>query len=81
MTTEKKAAEGMGTEEYKEIPADVLLEELTALVEDLEQQEHPLEETFRRYQRGLTMVQALNEKVDRIEKQMQILEAGSGGEE
>lgn len=75
-----KNPEQSGADEaFASLSAEELLGLLTELVEDLEHGEHPLEETFSMYRQGLKMVQAVNGKIDRIEKQLQILE--NNGEE
>ena len=47
---------------------------LDELLSDLEMNEHSLEETFGMYTQGLQLVQCCHEKIDRIEKKLQILE-------
>lgn len=73
MNTEKKLPE-QGTEDFENQKTEELIEQLEKLTDDLEQGTHSLEETFAIYRRGLRIAEALNQKIDRIEKQMEILE-------
>ena len=63
-----------------EIKNDTTMEEafdqLNALLDDMEQSEHSLEETFHLYEDGLKLIQYCSEKVDTIEKKLVILEEG-----
>lgn len=62
---------------------DLTLQELFAQLEqvihDMEEKEISLEESFRLYHRGMDMLKTCNEKIDRVEKKMMVLD--SEGEE
>ncbi len=49
------------------------LAELEALIEKMEDRSSTLEETFACYERGMKLVKACSEKIDRVEKRLMIL--------
>ncbi|MCD8077886.1 MAG: exodeoxyribonuclease VII small subunit [Lachnospiraceae bacterium] len=55
-------------------------QQLDELLTEMEEGEHSLEETFSLYRKGVALVQCCNEKIDRIEKQLIVLEEGGGAE-
>lgn len=61
---------------------DLSLEEafdkLDGLLEKLEDRELPLEESFRLYKEGMDLLAKCNEKIDTVEKKIQIMN-GDGG--
>ena len=60
--------------ELEQLSMEQASEALDRLLSDMENGEHSLEETFSLYRRGIDLVQCCNEKIDRIEKQLIILE-------
>ncbi len=60
--------------ELEQLSMEQAYEALDRLLSDMENGEHSLEETFSLYRRGIDLVQCCNEKIDRIEKQLIILE-------
>ncbi|MCD8053239.1 MAG: exodeoxyribonuclease VII small subunit [Lachnospiraceae bacterium] len=54
--------------------------QLDELLSEMEDGEHSLEETFTLYRKGVALVQCCNEKIDRIEKQLIVLEERGGAE-
>lgn len=60
-------------------PQEKTLEEsfsqLNAVVEQLENDDLPLEESFKRYQRGMELLKECNGKIDTVEKKMMQLNA------
>ena len=58
----------------EEMTMEQAFDQLTALLSDMEQCDHSLEETFGLYTEGLKLVQYCNEKIDRIEKKLVVLE-------
>ncbi|MCD8010464.1 MAG: exodeoxyribonuclease VII small subunit [Lachnospiraceae bacterium] len=54
--------------------------QLDELLTEMEDGEHSLEETFALYQKGVALAQCCNEKIDRIEKQLIVLEERGGAE-
>ena len=54
------------------------LEKLEQILKDLESGEKTLEESFALYKQGMELVKFCNEKIDRVEKQLILL---NGGEE
>ncbi len=50
--------------------------ELDAIMEKLESAETSLEESFALYEQGMKLVKACGEKIDKVEKQMIILQGG-----
>lgn len=51
-------------------------EELDQIMEKLESPETSLEESFVCYEAGMKLVRACGEKIDKVEKQMMILQGG-----
>lgn len=52
-------------------------EELDQLMEKLESSETSLEEAFACYERGMKLVKACGEKIDKVEKQIIVLQGGT----
>lgn len=51
-------------------------EELEQMIKKLESSETSLEESFACYEAGMKLVKACGEKIDRVEKQMIVLQGG-----
>jgi exodeoxyribonuclease VII small subunit len=57
-------------------------DELNEIIGKLEQEEIPLEESFRLYQEGIELLKYCNSSIDKVEKQLIILgEKNDSGEE
>ncbi len=54
----------------KELTVEEAFELLDGVVEKLEDQETPLEESFALYQKGLELLKLCNDKIDTVEKKM-----------
>ena len=54
----------------KELTVEEAFELLDGIVEKLEDQETPLEESFALYQKGLELLKLCNDKIDTVEKKM-----------
>ena len=54
--------------------------ELDELLEKLESPDTTLEESFACYETGIKLVKACNDKIDKVEKQIQILSEGEDNE-
>ena len=52
-------------------------EELDRIMEKLESNDTTLEESFACYEAGMKLVKACGEKIDRVEKQMIVLQGGA----
>ncbi len=62
-------------EEKKEIQTlEELFDGLEEVVGAMEQPEVPLEESFRLYHRGMDLLKSCNDRLDRIEKEMLVLD-------
>lgn len=57
----------------QESTLDAVLMELDQILNDMEQ-ENSLEETFRMYHKGIDLLKICNDKIDKIDKQIQILD-------
>lgn len=73
----------MQEQEKKESTAkDMTLEEafgrLDGVVKRLESQEITLEESFKVYQAGMNLLKTCNEKIDRVEKKMLMMDEDGG---
>ena len=70
--------------ELKEKENNVSLEELFSQIEGvisgMEEEEVSLEDAFSLYQKGISLVKQCNEKIDRVEKEIQILNESAGEE-
>lgn len=49
-------------------------DELEGVIEAMEQPEVPLEEAFQLYHKGMDMLKSCNDKIDKIEKKMLVLD-------
>ena len=56
------------------LTVEMQLEELEKVLEQLEDEATPLETSFYLYERGMALVKEINSRIDRVEKQMIILE-------
>ncbi len=56
-------------------------EELDQILERLESSETTLEESFACYEAGMKLVKACGDKIDRVEKQIIVLQEGDTGDE
>ena len=56
------------------LTVEMQLEELEKVLEQLEDETTPLETSFSLYERGMALVKEINSRIDRVEKQMIILE-------
>jgi exodeoxyribonuclease VII small subunit len=78
-----KALPGTGTSEASdaqmadERPVEELLRELDGIIQKMENDESTLEESFACYEAGMKLIKACTDKIDRVEKQIQVLEAES----
>lgn len=72
-------------EEVKESENNISLEklfsQLEGVISGMEQDEVSLEDAFLLYQKGISLVKQCNEKIDRVEKEIQILNKAVGDEE
>lgn len=50
-------------------------EKMDELLQQLQQKDLPLEESFKKYQEGLQLVQNCNSMIDKIEKELEVLNA------
>lgn len=60
--------------EDKEMTLEEMFEKLDCVVKTMEQGEASLEESFRLYHEGMDMLKSCNEKIDKVEKKMLILD-------
>lgn len=49
-------------------------QQLDYIIEQLEQEEVSLEESFRLYQKGMNLIKTCNASIDKVEKKIMILE-------
>ena len=66
-------AEQTAAELPEEMTIEETFDELDELIDLLESGRGSLEDAFRRYERGMKLVKSCNEKIEKIEKQIQIL--------
>ncbi|OUQ15234.1 exodeoxyribonuclease VII small subunit [Lachnoclostridium sp. An14] len=77
MSPRKKAGEEAAPEE--ELSIEETFARLEEVLAHIEEGECSLEETFQYYEKGMKLVKACHDKIDRVEKQIQVL--GGEGEE
>lgn len=66
----------MNANEKPKEKLEELFTELEAVILNLENREISLEDAFACYQKGMGLLKQCNDKIDRIEKQVLILEEG-----
>ena len=67
-------------EQEKELSIEETLVRLEEVLKKLEEGECSLEDSFRYYEEGMKLVKSCHDKIDRVEKQIQVL-GGEGEEE
>ena len=65
-------------DQSKEKSIDDLFQEIEQIASALEKDEIGLEESFPLYQKGMTLLKTCGEKIDRVEKQLIILDENGG---
>lgn len=66
----------MGAEKPSEKSIEETFAKLDSVLEKLEASDTSLEESFACYEEGMRLVKACGEKIDKVEKQMIILQGG-----
>ncbi len=61
-------------EEVKEDGIDNLFSKLNDVIQNLEKEDVSLEDSFAYYHKGMELLKICNEKIDRVEKQIQVLD-------
>ena len=79
-TTKKKTSETQSGDIKPELTIEESLEQLEEILSKLENQDSPLEESFGFYEEGMKLVKHCQAQIDRVEKQIQILEEDEHGE-
>ena len=59
-----------------ELPFEDAIRELESIVDAMESGDLPLEESLKRYQRGVELVKAAHERLKAAEQQVRVLEEG-----
>lgn len=49
------------------------LEELDRIIEQMSREELPLEEAFKLYHQGMKLCKSCNDKLDKVEKQLEVI--------
>lgn len=63
----------MSKKEIEEKTLEEAFEELDSMIEELEASDVSLEDSFKIYQKGMKLLKDCNEKIDTVEKKMQVL--------
>lgn len=58
----------------KEETLEEMFTQLESVIKTMEQGDVPLEETFDLYHKGMNMLKSCNDKIDKVEKKMLILD-------
>jgi len=61
-------------EENKELTLENMMDELDGFVKELENGNLSLEQSFALYEKGIKLVRACNERIDKVEKDVLMLE-------
>lgn len=64
---------GKKIEEQEEKTLEEAFQELDSMIEELEDNNISLEDSFKIYQRGINLLKECNKKIDTVEQKMQIL--------
>lgn len=57
----------------KELTLEQTFEKIENLIEQLEQDDISLENSFKAYQEGMKLIKSCNDKIDKVEKQVLVL--------
>ena len=68
------AEQAAGKKEGRSATVEAKLKKLEAVLEKLEDENTPLETSFALYGQGMKLVREINEKIDRVEKEITVLE-------
>lgn len=60
-------------QESQELGLEEMFSQIEKVLAGLEEEEASLEEAFALYQRGIRLVKQCNDRIDRVEKELQIL--------
>ncbi len=63
----------MEKEEKQEVSLEDMFQELSSIIEKMQEREVTLEESFSLYERGIRKLKLCNEKIDGVEKKMLLL--------
>ena len=62
----------------KELTLEQIFEKLEGTIGKLEQEDIPLEESFRLYKEGMKLIKSCNDRIDKVEKE--VLKLNENGE-
>ncbi len=54
------------------------LEELSKIIEQMDREDIPLEEAFKLYNQGVKLCKSCNDKIDKVEKQLEVIGESEG---
>lgn len=66
----------MSKSEKKEFKLEEAFDELEAIIEKLEDEDISLEASFNEYKKGMELIKKCNASIDKVEKQVLVLENG-----
>ena len=67
--------------EEKDLSIEETLKELESIIEKMEDRDSSLEDTFALYESGMKMVKACSDKIEKVEKKIEMLsEEGQNGQ-
>ena len=78
--TKKSTAAKTKAAEAEEMTLSQGMQELSEIIRQMEEGGRPLEATFALYKQGLTRLRKCNAQIDRVEKELEILEEGGESE-
>ncbi len=67
--------------EEKELTFEEMMDSLDICVKDLESDEISLEDSFHIYEKGMRLIKECNEKIDRVEKKVLMLDEDGSTQE
>ena len=64
----------------KELTIEESFQKLDQIIEQMQSQDLSLEDTFRLYKQGVSLVEGCNQKIDKIQCDIQLLAGAASGE-
>ena len=67
----------MNKDEIKELSLEQAFEEINNVMNEMSEEDVPLEKTFELYKQGMELLNHCSEKIDKVEKEIEILSTGA----
>ncbi|SDZ99376.1 Exodeoxyribonuclease VII small subunit [Lachnospiraceae bacterium NK3A20] len=73
MTDEMNMNDNGATKPQEEISVEAAFQQLQALLQNMEKDDTTLEDSFRSYEEGMKLIRICNDRIDRVEKKVQMM--------